>query len=148
MLWYAPRGPGLLDYLGIWANMFLFCSHLFQGHSDGGGYRYLYPPKSAQVNFLWGKNNVRTAIQQFYTPKKLLYPQNKFLATPLICLFTDEEDWHKCCMLGANVDFTDSSARTALYRACLNDQESLVKLLLQYRANPNQSVFTQNMYSA
>jgi len=23
------------------------------------------------------------AIQQFYTPKKLLYPQNKFLATPL-----------------------------------------------------------------
>jgi len=22
------------------------------------------------------------AIQQFYTPKKLLYPQNKFLATP------------------------------------------------------------------
>jgi len=41
------------------------------------------PPKSAQVNFLWGKNNIRMAIQQFYTPKKLLYPQNKFLATPL-----------------------------------------------------------------
>ena len=37
-----------------------------QGRSDGGGYRYLYPPKSAQVNFLWGKNDVRTAIQQFY----------------------------------------------------------------------------------
>ena len=32
------------------------------------------PPKSAQVNFLWGKNDIRTAIQQFYTPKKLLYP--------------------------------------------------------------------------
>ena len=30
------------------------------------------PPKSAQVNFLWGKNDVRTAIQQFYTP-----PQKK-----------------------------------------------------------------------
>ena len=47
-----------------------------QGRSDGGGYRYLYPPpskkKSAQVNFLWGKNDVRTAIQQFYTP-----PQKK-----------------------------------------------------------------------
>ena len=42
------------------------------------------PPKSAQVNFLWGKNDVRTAIQQFYTPNKLLYPQNKFLATPLV----------------------------------------------------------------
>ena len=33
--------------------------------------------KSAQVNFLWGKNDVRTAIQQFYTPKKLLYPSPK-----------------------------------------------------------------------
>jgi len=52
---------------------------LYQGRSDGGGYRYLYPPKSAQVNFLWGKNDVRTAIQQFYTP------QNKFLAAPLYC---------------------------------------------------------------
>jgi len=37
------------------------------------------PPKSAQVNFLWGKNDVRTAIQQFYTTpqKKLLYPQKQ-----------------------------------------------------------------------
>ena len=25
-----------------------------QGHSNGGGYWYLYPRKSAQVNFLWG----------------------------------------------------------------------------------------------
>jgi len=41
------------------------------------------PPRSAQVNFLWGKNDVRTAIQQFYIPQKLLYSQNKFLATPL-----------------------------------------------------------------
>ena len=57
----------------------------FRGRSDEGVYRYLYPPKSAQVNFLWGKNDVRTAIQQFYTPKKLLYPpKNKFLATPLV----------------------------------------------------------------
>jgi len=48
----------------------------------------IYTPqkKSAQVNFLWGKNDVKTAIQQFYTlppQKKLLYPQNKFLATLL-----------------------------------------------------------------
>ena len=53
-----------------------------------GGISVFIPPKSAQVNFLWGKNDVRTAIQQFYThpppQKKLLYPQNKFLATPLI----------------------------------------------------------------
>jgi len=29
------------------------------------------PPKSAQVYFLWGKNDVRAAIQQFYTPKNI-----------------------------------------------------------------------------
>ena len=54
-----------------------------------GVYRYLYPQKSAQVNFLWGKNDVRTAIQQFYTPpqkKKTYTPQNKFLATPLAAI--------------------------------------------------------------
>jgi len=61
----------------------------FQGRSrSDGGYMGIYTPppkkKSVQVNFLWGKNDVRTAIQHFYTPnKKLLYPQNKFLATPL-----------------------------------------------------------------
>ena len=32
------------------------------------------PPKSAQVNFLWGKNDVRTVIQQFYTPPKTFIP--------------------------------------------------------------------------
>ena len=45
-----------------------------QGRSDGGGYRDLYPPKSAKVNFLWGKNDVRTAIQQFYPPPKTFIP--------------------------------------------------------------------------
>jgi len=54
-----------------------------QGRSDGGVCWYLYPPKSAQVNFLWDKNDVRTAIRQFYTEIKLLYTQNKFMATPL-----------------------------------------------------------------
>ena len=43
-----------------------------QGRSDGV-YIGIYTPKSAQVNFLWGKNDVRTAIQQFYTPP----PQKK-----------------------------------------------------------------------
>jgi len=51
--------------------------------TGGGGYIGIYTPKISQVNFLWGKNDVRTAIQQFYTPKILLYPQNKFLAMPL-----------------------------------------------------------------
>jgi len=41
------------------------------------------PPKSAKLN-LWGKNDVRTAIQRFYPPPKtFIPPQNKFLATPL-----------------------------------------------------------------
>jgi len=35
-----------------------------------GGISVFMPPKSAQVNFLWGKNDVRTAIRQFYTPQK------------------------------------------------------------------------------
>ena len=58
---------------------------LDQGRSDGDGYRYLYPTKSAQVNFLWGKNDVRTAIQQFYTPppkKKTYTPKTNFWLRP------------------------------------------------------------------
>jgi len=34
----------------------------------------IYTRKSALVNFLWGKNDVRTAIQQFYTPRKTFIP--------------------------------------------------------------------------
>ena len=62
------------------------CKNVVQGRSDGGGgvCWYLYP-KSALVNFLWGKNDVRTAIQPVYTPKTFIHPQNKFLATPLNC---------------------------------------------------------------
>jgi len=42
----------------------------YQGRSDGGGGIWVFNPppkkkKSAQVNFLWGKNDVRAAIQQF-----------------------------------------------------------------------------------
>jgi len=59
-------------------------TRVLQGRSDGG-YICIYTPKISPSKFLWGKNDVRTAIQQFYTPKKLLYPQNKFLATPLVC---------------------------------------------------------------
>jgi len=32
-----------------------------------GVYRYLYPPNQPKQT-LWGKNDVRTAIRQFYTP--------------------------------------------------------------------------------
>ena len=45
-----------------------------QGRSVGGIWVFI-PPKSAQVNFLRDKNDVRTAIQQFYTPQKLLPPK-------------------------------------------------------------------------
>jgi len=32
------------------------------GVATVGVYGYIYPPKSVQVNFLWGRNDVRTAI--------------------------------------------------------------------------------------
>jgi len=37
----------------------------------------IYTPKISPSKFLWGKNDVRTAIQQFYTPK-LLYPAKTY----------------------------------------------------------------------
>jgi len=36
-----------------------------QGHSDGG-YMGSYTPKSVQVDFLWGKNDVKMAIEHDY----------------------------------------------------------------------------------
>ena len=45
----------------------------FRGVATGDIWVFI-PPKSAQVNFLWGKNDVRTATQQFYTPKKTVLP--------------------------------------------------------------------------
>ena len=51
----------------------------------------IYTPKqSDQVNFLWGRNDARTAIEhgywRFIHPQKIYTPQNKFLATPLLSL--------------------------------------------------------------
>ena len=57
-----------------------------QGRSDGGYIGIYTPlPKSAQVNFLWGKNDVRTAIQQFYTPKNFYTPKTNFWLPPWFC---------------------------------------------------------------
>jgi len=71
-------------------------SCLSQGRSDGG-YIGIYTPKSAQVNFLWGKNDIRMAIKQFYTPKKNLPPKTNFWLRPwsvvlLILLFLVNKD--------------------------------------------------------
>ena len=43
------------------------------------GYIGIYThPQISPSKLLWGKNDVRTAIQQFYTPqKKILYPPKK-----------------------------------------------------------------------
>jgi len=54
-----------------------------------GVYEYLYLPptkKSVQVDFLWGKNDVKMAIEHESLPKKFYTPQNKFLATPLLAV--------------------------------------------------------------
>jgi len=48
---------------------------LNRGVATGGIWVFI-PPKSAQVN-LWGKNDVRTAIQQFYTPKNFYTPKKQ-----------------------------------------------------------------------
>jgi len=39
---------------------------------DIGIFIGIYTPKISPSKLLWGKNDVRTAIQQFYTPQKLL----------------------------------------------------------------------------
>jgi len=72
------------------------CSSRTRGVTTGVyGYLYPLPKKSAQVNFLWGKNDVRTAIQQFYTTppqkKKLLYPQKQ------ISGYAPESYWYTGC---------------------------------------------------
>jgi len=45
-----------------------------QGRSDGGGYRYLYPPKISPNKFLWGKMTSERLFYSFIHPQKLLYP--------------------------------------------------------------------------
>ena len=51
-------------------------------------------PSPAQVNFLWDKNDIRTAIQQFQSPQKI-YPhlQKKFLDTLLILAVINTANW-------------------------------------------------------
>ena len=34
----------------------------------------IYTPQISPSKLLWGKNDVRTAIQQFYTPQKTFIP--------------------------------------------------------------------------
>jgi len=58
-----------------------------QGRSDGGIWVYIRAPKSVQVNFLWGKNDVRTAIEQFYTPPP---PKKKQFSG---YVYTDPTSW-------------------------------------------------------
>jgi len=64
-----------------------YCRLNEQGRSDGVDIG-IYTPEISPSKLLWGKNDVRTAIQQFYTPQKtFITPKNKFLATPLLTRF-------------------------------------------------------------
>ena len=57
-----------------------------QGRSDGG-YIGSYTPKISPSKLLWGKMTSERLFNSFISlppEKKLLYPQNKFLATPLM----------------------------------------------------------------
>jgi len=44
------------------------------------------PPKSAQVNFVWGKNDIRTAIQHLYPQKTFIPPKQISGYAPGMCL--------------------------------------------------------------
>jgi len=52
-----------------------------QGRSDGG-YIGIYTPKISPSKLFVGKNDVRTAIQQFYTPKNFYTPKTNFWLRP------------------------------------------------------------------
>jgi len=51
-----------------------------------------YPPKLAQVNFYGVKMMSERLFNSFIPPTKLLYPQNKFLATPLLMITVDKKN--------------------------------------------------------
>ena len=42
-----------------------------------GMYIGIYTPKISTSTLLWGKNDARTAIEQFYTPKNFYIPPKK-----------------------------------------------------------------------
>jgi len=65
----------------------------YQGRSDGGISGYI-PPKSAQVNFLRGKNDVKTGIQQFYTPQKKHTPKTNFWLRPCRIRYQQQQWLH------------------------------------------------------
>jgi len=48
----------------------------------GGGYMGIYTPKISPSKLLWGKNDARTAIHQFYTPKKTYTPKTNLWLRP------------------------------------------------------------------
>ena len=74
--------------LGVW----ICCVyHVVSRGVATGGYMGIYiPPKSVQVNFLWGNNDVRTSIEQFYIPppkKKTFIPLKQISGhTPALCV--------------------------------------------------------------
>jgi len=75
-----------------------------QGRSDGGGYRYLYPPPRKKISpskLFMGQKWRQNGYSSFRPPKKLSYPQNKFLATPLklTLLFSCVSRWLTMRML-------------------------------------------------
>jgi len=52
------------------------CMASGQGRSDGGYMGIYIPPKSVQVNFLWGKMTSERVLNSFIHPKNL-YPQKQ-----------------------------------------------------------------------
>ena len=87
VLWRSRRRRGesaVLAFLPALCHLNCLTLPLSRRGVATGGIWVFIPPKSAQVYILCGKNDVRTAIQQFYTPK------NKFLAPPLLSRWSNQ----------------------------------------------------------
>ena len=65
-VWAAA--PGKWSYARVAVTVSNYKAHLSLRGVATGVYIGIYTPKISPSKLLWGKNDVRTAIQQFYTP--------------------------------------------------------------------------------
>jgi len=65
-------------FICIWAHV------IARGVATGWISVFIPPKKINPSKLLWGKMTPERLLNSFIHPQKLLYPQNKFLATPLV----------------------------------------------------------------
>jgi len=74
-----------------------------QGRSNGGIWGIYTLPKSGQVNFICGNNDVRTVIEHFIPPQKTFIPPKQIsgYAPGNLRYFTTETQEKNCLLTGA-----------------------------------------------